>query len=270
VESGFVQSDVAHWAYRGTGVFAGEEPMDGLRAIAGLYPESVHVVTYPDAGIESVRDLAGKRVSLDEFGSGTLVNARIILGAFGLTEEDLDEAFYIKPSDALGMIRAGELDAFFITAGYPTLSVTELADAGQAELVPIDGPEAEALSAYYDFFEPDVIPAGTYASIGDTETLSVEALWLVGAEVDEDLVYGITRALFHPTARDVLDQGHAKAQRIMLETALKGISVPLHPGAERYYREQGVLPEATTVGAADAPEPPELTPAVQQESPGSR
>jgi TRAP transporter TAXI family solute receptor len=240
LESGFVQSDVAYWAYTGTGIFEGQGKVENLRAIANLYPESIHVVARKDAGIETIADLAGKRVSLDEPGSGTLVDARIILEAYGLSEEDI-EAEYIKPSPAVAQIRDNQLDAFIIVAGYPTGSVVELASSVGAELVPVDGAEIDSLLEQYQFFAPDVIPAGTYEGIGETRTISVGAQWVVGAEVDEELVYGITEALWHENARKLLDNGHAKGKAITLETALDGIGIPLHPGAERFYREAGLL-----------------------------
>ena len=240
LESGFVQSDVAYWAYTGTGIFEDQGKVENLRAIANLYPESIHIVAREGAEIESVRDLAGKRVSLDEPGSGTLVDARIILEAFGLSEDDL-QAQYIKPSPAVSMTGDAQLDAFFIVAGYPVASVVELASGVGADLVPIDGPEVDALLERYQFFARDVIPAGTYDRIDETPTISVGAQWVVGAEVDEELVYGITKALWHDNARMLLDDGHAKGRSITLETALHGVGIPLHPGAERYYREVGLL-----------------------------
>ena len=241
LESGFAQSDVAHWAYTGTGIYKGQGKVENLRAIANLYPESVHIVARMGSGIKSVRDLKGKRVSLDEPGSGTLVDARIILDAFGLSENDLT-AQYVKPSRASAMMDEGQLDAFFIVAGYPTGSVSELCASAGCELVPIQGPEVDALLERYPFFAKDTIPAHTYPGVGQTETLSVGAQWLVGAQVDADLVYGITKALWHDNARKLLDDGHSKGRAITLDTALDGIAVPLHPGAERYYREVGLVP----------------------------
>jgi uncharacterized protein len=240
LESGFVQSDIAYWAYTGTGIYEGRDKVENLRAIANLYPESIHLVARKDAGINSVKDLAGKRVSLDEPGSGTLVDARIILDAYGLSEDDV-HAEYIKPSLAVEKMREGELDAFTIVAGYPTGSVAELCATIGCELVPIDGPEVDSLLAEAQFFARDVIPADTYEGVPETPTLSVGAQWVVGAEVDENLVYGITKALWHENARKLLDDGHAKGRAITLDTALHGIAIPLHPGAERYYREVGLL-----------------------------
>jgi len=241
LESGFVQSDVAHWAHTGTGIYEGQGEIENLRAITNLYPESIHLVARKDAGIGSVRDLEGKRVSLDEPGSGTLVDARIILEAYGLSEDDLS-ASYVKPSRAVAMIDEGQLDAFFIVAGYPTGSVQDLCASPGCELVPIEGPQADAVIERYPFFAKDTIPAGTYPGVGQTDTLSVGAQWVVGAEIEEDLVYGITRALWHENARALLDNGHVKGRAITLATALDGIAIPLHPGAERYYREVGLLP----------------------------
>jgi hypothetical protein len=240
LESGFAQADVAHWAYTGTGIFDGQEPVENLRAIANLYQESIQIVARADAGIETVADLAGKRVSLDEPGSGTLVDARIILGAYGLSEEDLEPA-YIKSSLAVAKMKEGELDAFVIVAGYPTASVAETAESLHVNLLPLQGPEIDGLLEEHPFFTQDVIPFGTYEGVPTTPTLSVGAQWLVGAEVDEDLVYGITKALWHENARKLLDDGHVKGRAITPATALEGLGVPLHPGAERYYREAGLI-----------------------------
>ncbi|MGH6943264.1 MAG: TAXI family TRAP transporter solute-binding subunit, partial [Geminicoccaceae bacterium] len=161
MESGLVQSDVAYWAYTGTGIFEGQGKIDNLRAIANLYPESVQLVARKDAGIRTVRDLKGKRVSLDEPGSGSLVDARIVLEAFGLSEADL-KAEYIQQSPAVSRMRDGTLDAYIVVAGYPTGSVVELASSIGCELVPIDGPEVDTLLERYPFFARDLIPAGTY------------------------------------------------------------------------------------------------------------
>jgi hypothetical protein len=240
LESGLAQSDIAFWAYSGTGIYSDQDPVTSLRAIANLYLESIHLVARKGAGIASVDDLKGKRVSLDEPGSGTLIDARLILEAYGLSEEDLVPR-YIKPSPAAAMIGSGELDAFFIVAGYPITSVAKLASSVGAELIPMTGPERDTLVAQFEFFAKDVIPEGTYPGIGETETLSVGAQWLVSANVSADLVYEITRALWNEASRKLFDTGHPKATAITLETALEGVSVPLHAGAERYYREVGMV-----------------------------
>ncbi len=240
LESGFSQSDVAYWAYTGTGIYEGKGKVEDLRALANLYPETIHLVARKGAGIKSVKDLKGKRVSLDEPGSGTLVDARIILEAYGVSEKDI-KADYIKPTPAIDKIKDNQLDAFFIVAGFPTGSVVELTSSVGAELVPITGPEAEGIIKKYGFFAKDVIPEGTYEGIGKTESISVGAQWVVSAKVDDDLVYEICKAIWNEKSRALMDKGHAKGKMITLETALDGIGIPLHPGAERYYKEAGVL-----------------------------
>jgi len=244
LDSGFAQSDIAFWAYTGTGIYEGKDNVDNLRAIAGLYPESIHLVVRRGAGIDGIQDLVGKRVSLDEEGSGTLVDARVILHAFGIREDDID-ARYIKPNLAIAEMRADRLDAFIMIAGYPTGSVTELAESETVDLIPITGPEVDNLLNEHEFFAVDIIPGGTYQGIAETKTLSVGAQWITSAEMDEDLVYAMTKALWHESARALLDAGHAKARAVTKDTALDGIAIPMHPGAERYYREMGILKEGS-------------------------
>lgn len=241
LESAFVQSDVAHWAYTGTGIYADHsDRADNLRAVASLYRESIHLVAREDSGIGSVADLRGKRVSLDGPGSGTLVDARLILAAFGLSESDI-QAEYLKPFPAIARMEKNQLDAFFIVAGYPIEAVVELTASGGATLVPIEGSAVDALLESHGFFARDRIPADIYRGIPETPTISVVALWVVDAGLDEELIHGITRALWRDTAQQLLQNGHAKAATITLDTALDGVGIPLHPGAERFYREAGVL-----------------------------
>jgi TRAP transporter TAXI family solute receptor len=240
LDSGFVQADVAYWAYTGTGVFEGKPRMEQLRAIANLYPENLHLVVRKTAGVKSIRDLRGRPVSLDEQGSGTLVSARLILQAFGIRETDL-KARYLPAAGAIKAIKEGTLDAFFFFAGYPAPAVEELAEAAEIDLLPVAGPPIDRLLKRYGFLAQDLIPAGTYAGVKRTDTISVGAQWLVSARVSEALVHDITAALWNKPTRQVLDKSHPRAQQIKLETALNGLAVPLHPGAERYYRESGVL-----------------------------
>ncbi len=241
LESGFSQSDIAYWAYTGTGLFEGRARFENLRAIANLYPESVHLVARRGAAIKSVRDLKGKRVSLDEPGSGTLVGARIILAAYDVAEREL-KAEYVKANVAGDKLRDGTLDAFFFVGGYPVGAISELATVPRGiELVPIDGPEAAKLLAEYKFFAPGTIPAGVYGESAAVETLSINAIWVTSAKIDAELIYGVARALWNENTRKLLDAGHAKGKAIQSKTALDGIGIPLHPGAEKFYREVGLL-----------------------------
>ena len=236
LESGFVQSDVAYWAATATGIFSGESRAGNLRAIANLYQESVHLVARKDSAINSVHDLRGKRVSLDEPGSGTLVGARIILRSYGLIEADL-EPEYTKPTLASEKMRAGELDAFFIVAGYPTSSVQSLAESGDIKLIPIDANIRNSILLAFPFFSQDRIPYDAYPKLTAVETIGVNALWVVSSNEDEKLVYDITKALWNDNTRKILERGHPKGAQITRENALKGIGIPLHPGAKRFYDE---------------------------------
>jgi hypothetical protein len=235
LEAGLVQADVAHWAYGGTEIFSQRDAVTELRAVASLYAESVHLVVRGGSGIHSVADLRGKRVSLDEPGSGTLVDARVILAAYGLHEGDIG-CRHLKPSFAAEKLSSGELDAYFIVAGYPTRSVEQALAAG-ARLVPIDGPTLETLVGDYPFFSRGVIPAEIYAGSGPTKTLTVGAQLLVTVSASDELIYRMTRAIWADSARAVLDSGHPKGGEIRLQTALSGLAIPLHPGARRFYLE---------------------------------
>lgn len=241
LESGFSQSDVAYWAFSGQGVFKDKEYYPNLRAIAGLYPEMVHIVARKSAAIRSVADLKGKHVSLDEPGSGTLVEARLVLGAYGLSENDI-EPEYVKPNLASERLRNGNLDAFFIVAGHPVTSIQELTLTTDIVIVPIDGPERERLLSEHRFFASRVIKAGVYKGVDETPTLSIPAIWVTRADIDETLVYEVTRALWNESSRSLLDNGHVKARAITIETALDGVAIPLHAGAKRYYEQIGLIP----------------------------
>lgn len=238
--SGFAQSDVAYWAYTGTGTMEGKEPAKELRTIAALFEEHIHLVALADSGINSVADLAGKAVSLDEPGSGTFVDATLILEANGLGIDDV-KAEALKGNAAAEALRNGKIDAFFAVAGYPTGGIVELASSADIKLVPIDGAGAAALTDKYGFFAQSEIPAGVYEGIDAVSTVSVGAQWFTSAKEDEELIYNITKALWNKESRKLLDVGHAKGATITQETALAGIGVPLHPGAERFYREAGLL-----------------------------
>jgi hypothetical protein len=241
MESGFSQADVATWAQKGTGIFEGKPNIPGLRLIANLYPESVHVVVKKGSGIKSVADLKGKRVALDEPGSGTLVNARAILAAYGITERDIKPE-YIKPNQAGDKMKDGSLDAFFFTGGAPAGAIAELASSGSGiDILPIDGPQAEALKKNSGFFADDVIAADTYKGVGQVKTIAVGAQWVTSDKADANTVYEITKALFSDAAQKMLAAGHAKGKFITKENAVKGAGIPFHPGAERFYKEAGLI-----------------------------
>ena len=231
---------MATWAYTGTGVYEGKPKVDILRAIANLYPESVHLVVKKGLGVKSPADLKGKRVSLDEPGSGTLINAKAILAAYGVTEKDIKPE-YLKPNQAGEKLKDGSVDAFFFTGGYPAGAISELAATTGIELVPMAGPQADKLRGELKFFAADEIPAGTYKDVPATKTVAVGAQWVTSTKMSADVVYAVTKAMWSDKTRAVLDAGHAKGKAIRKETALLGLGIPLHPGAEKFYKEAGLL-----------------------------
>lgn len=240
MESGFSQADINAWAFTGTGIYEGKPKIEELRVIANLYPESVHVVVKKGAGIKSIADLKGKRVSLDEPGSGTLVNARALLGAYGVTERDIKPE-YLKQVQCAEKLKDGTLDGYFQTTGYPQGTLSELAATNGFELLPIDGAVRDKIMAQYKFFAKDKIPDGAYKDVKGVETIAVGAQWTTSSKQPDDLIYEITKALWSAKTRAALDSGHAKGKEIKQETALQGVGIPLHAGAEKFYKEAGLL-----------------------------
>jgi TRAP transporter TAXI family solute receptor len=239
-QSGFVQSDIAYWAYNGTGIYSGRPKVDVLRAIANLYPESIQLVVRKGSGIRSVHDLRGRKISLDEPGSGTLVDARLILQAFGLSEKDL-QAQYFPAQRVADNLRDGTIDGFFSVSGWPQSSVADLAATVGIELVPIAGPEVDKLIDEFSFFSKEEIPGNAYKGVAGASTVSVHAIWATSTKQNEELIYKVTAALWNPSTRKLLDSGHAKGREIRLESATRGLGIPLHPGAEKFYKEQGLI-----------------------------
>jgi hypothetical protein len=239
-QAGFVQSDVAYWAATGTGVYEGRPKVDTLRAIANLFPESVHLVVRKGSGIKSIRDLRGKRVSLDEPGSGTLVDARLILAAFGIGERDL-KAQYLPAQRVADSFKDGSIDAFFSVSGWPQSSIIDLAGTVGIDLVPIEGPEVERLLKQYPFFTADEIPDEAYKGVGGVRTISAHALLLTSSKQPAPLIYKVTSTLWNANTRKLLASGHVKGQVIRLATALVGVGIPLHEGAEKFYKEQRLI-----------------------------
>lgn len=243
LEAALVQADVAAWAHAGKELFRDGPPLASLRAVAALYPESLHIVVRRSLGIRSVADLRGRHISLDEPGSGTLIDARAVLAAFGLAEADVHPE-YVKPGLAGSRMVAGQLDGYMVIAGYPADSVVRLRNRMDVDLLPIVPRAAAAIRDGNSFFRESVIPAGTYDGIGEVPTLDVMAELIVDASLDEERAYAVTKALWGERVHRLLVHGHPKGKRIALEKALDGLSIPLHPGAARYYREIGMLPAA--------------------------
>lgn len=233
----FGQGDVMSAAFKGNAEAGFPSSRDRLRMVAALFPNYLHVVALKSARVKSLRDLRGKRVSVGASRSGNELNARVLLGAAGLSYADLKRADFVPYNDAVALMRDGQLDAVIVSAGLGVKAVSELANSVGVEIVPIP-PELVAKSN--GLFVSGVIPAKTYAGQPQEVPTAVLVNFLVThSEVPETLVYNAVKQLFAHV--DELKQSHLAARDIALPTALVSRPIALHPGAERYFRESGVL-----------------------------
>jgi TRAP transporter TAXI family solute receptor len=254
-ESALVQSTTLDQAFHGTGAFRGEKPFGNLRAIASVYHEAVHLVASRGANIHSVADLARHRISIGAKGSGTAEVALDILRAYGLNPSRLD-IVREDPARAEEMLLTNQIDAFFLVASAPSDEMASLASRGNIDIVPIDGEPAAKLIAAHRQFRALHIPEGAYRFNPAIDTLALSAVWICNSNADADLVYEMTRALFDPGNRDFLpisqempplppkhDATAEAANRLLLmKSAVEDLPIPLHPGALRFYREEGMAP----------------------------
>ena len=245
MESAFVQSDIAYWAYTGRGIFEGKgKPHTRIRALASLYPESIHLIVRRTARIQTLADLKGKRVALGDEASGTLVDARIVLNAAGLNEKRDIQAHYLSPEDASAAIIVNDIDAYFAVAGFPAANVSRALNRGfNAHVLALTGPGILSVIDAHKFLSRGVIPAGVYQNRYPIPTINVSALMVVSEEADPEFVYHLAKALWRPDSLRKLATGHPKGELITIDTALDGIGTPLHKGAEIFYREAGLIKE---------------------------
>lgn len=241
VNSGLAQADVVAEAVAGTGAFRKIGPQRQISVIADLFPEDLHLVAAKSAHIASVAQLRGKRVSLGDPASGTIVTARAVLAAYRIAIWRIKHR-QLASDIAADELGKGKLDAFFFVGGAPVGLVRDLLARGKAVLVPIDGAGRKRLLARVPSLSAATLPAGTYPGTGAVETVAVRSLWIVNSAEPNAVVYDITRALFNPANRGLLDQSHPVGKLIRLDTATQVLPAPLHPGAQRFYREAGKLP----------------------------
>ena len=233
-----VQNDVMDYAFHGTDMFAGEK-LENVMTVGTMYPEVIQIAVSENSGIKSVADFKGKRISVGDAGSGVEFNAKQILEGYGLTFEDIKKSNLSFKESAEG-IQNGTLDGCFITAGVPNSALQELAFTAGLILIPVSGPEADAICSKYSFYAQTTIPGNTYKGTNtDTPALAIKATLAVSAKLDEDTVYQMTKTLFENL--DELGQAHAKGKEVSAQAAVTGVSVPFHPGAEKYFKELGLL-----------------------------
>ncbi|RSL33907.1 TAXI family TRAP transporter solute-binding subunit [Salibacterium salarium] len=239
-ELAITMSDAVSQAYEGTGPFEEEEPKEGLRGMASLYPNFVQVVTTEDTGIESMEDLEGMDVGVGAPNSGVELNAQMVLEAHGMSYDDINEDF-LSYSEAIDQMQNNMIDAAFVTSGLPNSTVIDLSTQDDVTIVPIEGDALSQLQEDYEFFGEGTIEADVYETEEDVQTATIMNVMLVNESLNEDDVYELTETMFNNI--DTIHDAHNAAQNIDLDSVTDGMPVPLHPGAKRYYEEQDALDE---------------------------
>jgi TRAP transporter TAXI family solute receptor len=236
-ELALVQSDTLDFAFNAKEAF--KEKLTNMKAIAVLYPEIIQVVTRADSGIKSFPDLKGKKVGVGAPGSGTEANFRQLSDIYGLAKESVG-AQYLSFSESAEQFKDKHIDAFIVTAGIPNAAIMDISTQNEIAILNIAGDAAQKLSQKYPFLSPAKVPAGTYKNqTADVNTMAVNAVLIVNSEIPNDVVYNLTKTLFENQTE--LAQAHAKGKELNLQNAVKGVSIAFHPGAEKYYKEKGVV-----------------------------
>lgn len=231
-----VQNDVMYYAANGIDLFSGEK-VEGFSAMAGCYAEVVQIVSTSD--ISSIEQLKGKRVSVGDVGSGCEFNAWQIFDAYGITKADV-EVHNLSFADSATALKDDKIDAFFCVAGAPTTAIVELATSNSINLLEVDDEHAAILMEKYPFYTQFAVPADSYKGVtGDVKTVAVVATYIVSDKLSEDLVYNMTKALFENAQQ--IAAAHPKGKELDPAYSLASISVDLHPGAAKYYKEIGLL-----------------------------
>jgi uncharacterized protein len=236
-EIAFTLGDSLKFAVEGNADAGFKSPLDKLRTLAAIYPNYVQIVASQDSGIKTLADLKGKRVSVGAPKSGTELNARAILGAAGITYDDLGKVEYLPFGESVELIKNRQLDATLQSAGLGVSSIRDLAASLPITVVEIPADIVEKVGSPY-FSAP--IPGGTYeGQTADVATAAVPNYLVTSADVPDDVVYAMTKAIFENL--DKMVAAHAAAKGITLDKAAKNPPAPLHSGAERYYKEAGAM-----------------------------
>lgn len=237
-EVAFTLGDSLGDAWAGNEEVGFKAPLKNLRGISALYPNYIQIVARADSGVKTLADLKGKRISVGAPKSGTELNARAILKAAGLSYEDFSKVEYLSFGESVELMKNRQLDITLQSAGIGVSALRDLASSVEIVVVPV--PEEVVAKTGNVVYVPGVIPANTYTGqTTDAPTATVVNFLVTGKDVSDETVYTITKALF--SNLDEFVAAHAAAKGIKLENALKGMPVPLHPGAERYYREVGLM-----------------------------
>lgn len=233
VDIAFIQNDIAYYAANGKEMFK-DNKVENIRGIAALYPETVQFVTTADKGIKSIADLKGKKVAVGASGSGAEANARQILGAYGLTYDDIDVQ-YLSFGEAADALKDGNVDVGVVVAGFPTAAIQDLAANKSAALVNIDAEHADKLMKQYPYFTKITVPKGTYpGQEEDVSTVAVKCVIVTTDKLSDDLGEQIVKAIYEHLDR--MKAAHAVGKYITKDTALEGMSIKMNAGAEKYLK----------------------------------
>ncbi len=238
VDLAFMFGDVGYEAYTGKGRFKEKIPM---RCLASLYPSITHIVCLEGKGINSVRDLKGKRISTGAPGSATEVVALRVLEAYGIDPEKDVTRDRLSASESAGALKDRKIDAYFWTGGIPTSSVTDLAATPGIKIKLLDHAEAvdKMIAKYGPIYYKNICPAKTYPHVDyDVVTVTAGNFLTCLEKMDEQLVYRIVKVLFEHKSE--LEAGHKVAKQLTLESAVLGAPYPFHPGAIKFYKEKGI------------------------------
>jgi uncharacterized protein len=242
IELGVVQSDLQYQAYNGLGEWQGK-PQKKLRAMFALHPEAVTILSAADKNIKSVADMKGKVINIGAPGTGQRVNAMDLFTAAGISIDKDLKVEGIKPTEAAGMLQDGRIDAYFYTVGHPNGSIKEAAaGARKVAFVPVDAALVKELTQKMPYYAPANIPVSEYPGVvnmADVPTFGVKATICTSADVPEALVYAITKEVFENM--EELRKLHPALTVLTKENMLEGLSAPLHPGAEKYLKEAGLV-----------------------------
>lgn len=235
-EFAMIQSDVYSYAQEGIELFEGSA-ITNFQAVTACYPEMVQIVVRKDAGITSVADMAGKNICVGDVGSGYEVAARQILGAYGLTYDDINETFADQATARNG-VQDGTFDAMFMCSGYPNSNVVEMSLGGKIDVLSIDDEHLKVLTEQYPFYSAFDPEDNEYNLDHNLVSVAVKCMLVCSDTFSEDEIYALTKALYE-NLEDIRTI-NAKANYVSLESALSGIPSNLHPGAAKYYEEQGI------------------------------
>jgi len=237
LDAGLAGAQSVTQGFNGEGKFVGNQRKN-IRVIANLYPEDMHLVLPKGVKLSSLKDLNGKSVGVAAAGSGTQVSVRQILKHYGIKASEHE----LGLAQSTQRLADGQLDAFFYAGGTPFAALIQLGSTKGFELYKFSKAEQQAINKIIPYYVDSMIPAGTYESIGyDVPTLAVNGQLVTSVEQPDELIYEITKALWNKNTRKLLDKGHSKGKAIRLETALKGVLIPVHPGAAKFYKEAGVM-----------------------------